>query len=65
MLEMIAISSPEISESVEFTVQQLLEFPVDQRLAMLERTAKSLTSWLLQDNPGAGIHRCQIELTSS
>jgi hypothetical protein len=57
MLEMIAMSSPEISESVEFTVQQLLEAPVDQRLAMLERTAKSLTRWLLQDNPGDGIHQ--------
>jgi hypothetical protein len=56
MPELLATPSYELSESVEFTVQELLEVPMNQRLAMLERTARSLTRWLLQDNPGVGIH---------
>ena len=54
--ELDAMRSYELSESIEFTVQDLVEAPTDQRLAMLERTAKSLTRWLLKDNPGVGIH---------
>jgi hypothetical protein len=56
MPESLAMSSYELSETVEFTVQELLEAPMNQRLAMLERTAKSLTRMLLRDNPGVGIH---------
>jgi hypothetical protein len=53
---MSTLSSHEISESVEFAGQELLEAPTGERLAILERFAKSLTRWLLQDNPGVGIH---------
>ena len=45
----------EIPDNIEFTAQELLEAPVDQRAAMLKSIAKSLTRRLLRDNPGIGI----------
>lgn len=45
----------EIPDNIEFTTQELLEAPVDQRAAMLKSIAKSLTRRLLRDNPGIGI----------
>jgi hypothetical protein len=56
MPEMSTVSIHEASESVEFAAQELLEAPSDERLAILERFAKSLTRWLLQDNPDVGIY---------
>jgi hypothetical protein len=53
---MMAMPSYEISDSVEFVAQELLETPADQRPAMLESIAKSLTRWLLRDNPGVGLY---------
>jgi hypothetical protein len=50
------VSSYEISENIEFAAQELLEVPTDERVAKLEKIARSHTRWLLQDNPGVGIH---------
>jgi hypothetical protein len=44
-----------IAENIDFAAQELLEAPADERPAMLEQIAKSLTRRLLRDNPGIGI----------
>jgi hypothetical protein len=56
MLGSLTMSSYELSESVEFTVKELLEVPMNQRLAMIERAAKSLTRLLVAEQPDVGIH---------
>lgn len=53
----------QLRENIEFAAQELLEVPADERPAMLEGTAKTLTRRLLQDNPGIGIREVSCRVT--
>ena len=57
-------SLDKILGNIEFVVQKLLEAPADQRKAMLEAIAKTLTNTLLRDNPGIGIGEVSERVTS-
>jgi hypothetical protein len=55
------IAPDKIPENIEFVVRELLEAPPDERPAMLEQIAISLTRRVLRDNPGigaAGVSAC-------
>ena len=52
-----------IAENVKFAANELLEAPADQRSAMLEQIARSLTRRLLRDNPGVGIREVSSRVT--
>jgi hypothetical protein len=54
LLNLATRSPDKVPENIEFAVQELLEAPANQRAAMLEGTAKTLTRRLLKDNPGIG-----------
>jgi hypothetical protein len=52
-----------IPENIEFVVRELLEAPADQRPAMLEQIAISLTHRLLKDNPSIGAKEISARVT--
>jgi hypothetical protein len=52
-----------IPENIEFVVRELLEAPADQRPAMLEQIAISLTRRLLRDNPSIGAIEVSARVT--
>jgi hypothetical protein len=52
-----------IRENIEFVVRELLEAPVDQRPAMLEQIAISLTRRLLRYNPNIGATEVSARVT--
>ncbi len=54
----------EIPDNIEFVAQELLEARADQRPAMLEDIARTLTKRLLQDNPGIGIREVSERVTA-
>jgi hypothetical protein len=54
----------QIPENVDFTAQELLEAPADERPAMLEGIAKALTKRLLQNNPGIGAREVSERVTA-
>jgi hypothetical protein len=57
------ITLDQLRENIEFSAQELLEVPADERPAMLEGTAKTLTRRLLQNNPGIGIREVSGRVT--
>jgi hypothetical protein len=52
-----------IPENIGFVVRELLEAPADQRPAMLEQIAISLTRRLLRDNPSIGAKEVSARVT--
>ena len=57
------IAPDKIPENIEFVVRELLEAPPDQRPAMLEQIASSLTRRVLRDNPGIGASEVSTRVT--
>jgi hypothetical protein len=52
-----------LAGNIEFAAQELLAAPIEQRQAMLEVIAKSLTRLLLSEQPGIGSHEVSNRVT--
>ena len=57
------ILADKIPENIEFVVREILEAPPDERPAMLEQIAISLTRRVLRDNPGIGAIEVSTRVT--